>query len=79
MENLSKLLVDLIYTSAVNKKIKLIYNYFEDSEIEDSGYLVALLTGNLKFRNIKRSDVVKVMKKNIDPFFLIFHMIMLEI
>ncbi len=66
MKKFSELLVDLIYCSSNNEKIRIIIKYLDEVDIEESGYTIAALTNNLKFKNIKNFKVKEIVKSRID-------------
>ena len=65
---LAKLLDDLIFTYSTNKKIKLLVDYLQSRNGEERGYTISILTGRLTFNNIKKTQVLNVVKNHIDQF-----------
>ena len=65
---LTKLLEKLTFTYSTNGKIDLLVEYLKKRNIEEKGYTIALLTGNLNFKNIKRSNVLNILKKELDSY-----------
>ena len=68
MFHLTRLLEELTLTYSTNSKVNLLVEYLKKRTIEEKGYTVALLTGNLNFENIKRSIVLKILKKELDNY-----------
>ena len=66
MIKFSALLKNLIFSSSYIEKSKVIIDYLKDVDIEEAGYAVAALTGNLKFKNIKASRVKQIVKHKVD-------------
>ncbi|MAH88997.1 MAG: ATP-dependent DNA ligase [Pelagibacterales bacterium] len=68
MIHLTKLLESLTFTYSTNSKIELLVEYLKKRNIEEKGYTIALLTGNLSFKNIKKSTLLNVLKKELDNY-----------
>tara|TARA_A100001011_G_scaffold265601_1_gene274433 strand:- start:4975 stop:6540 length:1566 start_codon:yes stop_codon:yes gene_type:complete len=66
--HLTKLLESLTFTYSTNSKIELLVEYLKKRNIEEKGYTIALLTGNLSFKNIKKSTLLNVLKKELDNY-----------
>ena len=66
MKNFSKLLYNLIYTNSRTRKIKLLANYFKETEDPERGYALAVLTNEIDLGNIKISHIKELAKKNLD-------------
>ena len=66
MIKFSKLLVQLIYCSSNNEKVKIIINYLNKADIQEAGFAIAALTNNLKFKNVKNKTVKEIINKKID-------------
>ena len=66
MIRFTKLLTQLIFCSSNKDKIKIITNYFNYVDNVEAGYTVAALTNNLKFDNVKASNVKEIIKKYVD-------------
>ena len=66
MKNFSKLLYNLIYTNSRTRKIKLLANYFKETEDPERGYALAVLTNEIDLGNIKISYIKELAKKKLD-------------
>ena len=67
MREFSQLINQLILTRSRNRKIELLNHYFKNTENPDRGLALAILTGNLKIKNISISKIKELIKKEIDP------------
>lgn len=68
MRYFAKLLEDLIFTYSINKKIDILVDYYKKANVIDRGFTIAILTGKLSFKNTKKSNVLNVIKDNIDNY-----------
>ena len=62
------MLNELLYTSSSNKKIDIIIYYLNSTPLEDRGFGIALLNGDLKFNKIKNSSIKEIIKDKIDSY-----------
>ena len=62
------MLNELLYTSSSNKKIDIIIYYLNSTPLEDRGFGIALLNGDLKFKKIKNSSIKEIIKDKIDTY-----------
>ena len=67
MKEFSQLINQLILTRSRNRKIELLNHYFKNTENPDRGLALAILTGNLKIKNISISKIKELIKKEVDP------------
>ena len=67
MREFSQLINQLILTRSRNRKIELLNHYFKNTENPDRGLALAILTGNLKIKNISISKIKELIKKEVDP------------
>ena len=67
MKEFSQLINQLILTRSRNRKIELLNQYFKNTENPDRGLALAILTGNLKIKNISISKIKELIKKEVDP------------
>ena len=67
MKEFSQLINQLILTRSRNRKIELLNHYFKNTENPDRGLALAILTGNLKIKNISISKIKELVKKEVDP------------
>jgi len=54
LKEFSQLINQLILTRSRNRKIELLNHYFKNTENPDRGLALAILTGNLKIKNISQ-------------------------
>jgi len=67
LKEFSQLINQLILTRSRNRKIELLNHYFKNTENPDRGLALAILTGNLKIKNISISKIKELIKKEVDP------------
>ena len=67
MREFSQLINQLILTRSRNRKIELLNHYFKNTENPDRGLTLAILTGNLKIKNISISKIKEIIKEEVDP------------
>ena len=67
MIEFSQLINQLILTRSRNRKIELLNHYFKKIKNPDRGLALAILTGNLKIKNISISKIKELIKKEVDP------------
>ncbi len=67
MREFSQLINQLILTRSRNRKIELLNHYFKNTENPDRGLALAILTGNLKIKNISISKIKEMIKEEVDP------------
>ena len=67
MREFSQLINQLILTRSRNRKIELLNYYFKNTKNPDRGLSLAILTGNLKIKNISISKIKEMIKKEVDP------------
>ena len=67
MKEFSQLINQLILTRSRNRKIELLNHYFKNTKNPDRGLALAILTGNLKIKNISISKIKELIKKEVDP------------
>ena len=67
MKEFSQLINQLILTRSRNRKIELLNHYFKNTENPDRGLALAILTGNLKIKNISISKIKEMIKEEVDP------------
>ena len=65
---LVKLLEELTFTYSVKKKIQLLVDYFQIENVKERGYALGFISGNINFKKIKKSNVLNVVRNNIDPY-----------
>ena len=70
MKEFSQLINQLILTRSRNRKIELLNHYFKNTENPDRGLALAILTGNLKIKNISISKNKKDLTKLFRNMFL---------
>ena len=66
MREFSQLINQLILTRSRNRKIELLNHYFKNTENPDRGLTLAILTGNLKIKNISISKIKELIKTSFD-------------
>ena len=62
MKAFSILLEKLILTPSRNRKLEVLANYFENTPDPDRGYVLAAITRDLKFDNLKGSALRELTK-----------------
>ncbi len=67
MREFSQLINQLILTRSRNRKIELLNHYFKNTKSPDRGLALAILTGNLKIKNISISKIKEMIKEEVDP------------
>ena len=67
MREFSQLINQLILTRSRNRKIELLNHYFRNTKNPDRGLALAILTGNLKIKNISISKIKEMIKEEVDP------------
>lgn len=67
MKTFAAFLDALLLTPSRNQKIAYITQYFRDAPDPDRGYALAVLTGNLSFRNVKAKLLKDVVLEKVDP------------
>ena len=66
MRQLANLLETLIFNYSTNKKIEIIEQHLHKIAKDDRGYTIAFLLEKLKIKNIKRSEILNIVRKKID-------------
>ena len=66
MKKFANLLEQLLFTYSTNKKIDILATYLKSLNHKEKGITVAVLTGNLNFKNIKRSNILNIIKSKLD-------------
>jgi DNA ligase-1 len=67
MKDFATLLESLVLTPARNQKIAHIVQYFRDAPDPDRGYALAVLTGNMSFKNVKSAFLKNIVLEKVDP------------
>jgi len=67
MRDFSALLENILLTPSRNHKIAHIMQYFRDAPDPDRGYALAVLTGDLTFRNVKAGILKDIVMEKVDP------------
>ncbi len=67
MRRFAQLLELLALTPSRNRKLEALVAYFRDVPDPDRGYALAILTGNLTFRNVKPAVLKEVVLGEVDP------------
>ncbi len=67
MKRFANLLDNILLTPSRNHKIAHIVQYFRDAPDPDRGYALAVMTGDLSFRNVKASFLKDIVLERIDP------------
>ena len=66
MKKFANLLEQLLFTYSTNKKIDILATYLKSLNHKEKGITIAVLTGNLNFKNIKRSNILNIIKDKLD-------------
>jgi len=67
MKRFAAFLESLLLTPGRNQKIGYMVEYFRDAPDPDRGYALAVLTGNLSFRQVKSKFLKDVVLEKVDP------------
>lgn len=67
MKTFATFLENLIFTPSRNQKIAYMVQYFKDAPDPDRGYALAVLTGDLSFRNVKANLLKNIVLQKVDP------------
>ena len=67
MKDFSNLLEKIIFTPSRNSKISIISQFFKNCKDPERGFVLAMLTGNLKIAKITSSSLKDITKKKVDP------------
>jgi DNA ligase 1 len=67
VKEFSALLESLILTPARNQKLAHMVQYFKDAPDPDRGYALAVLTGNMSFKNVKSAFLRNIVLEKVDP------------
>ena len=68
VKKFANLLEQLLFTYSTNRKIEILATYLKSLNYKEKGITIAVLTGNLNFKNINRSNILNIVKRN--PFIL---------
>ena len=66
MKKFANLLEQLLFTYSTNRKIEILATYLKSLDYKEKGITIAVLTGNLNFKNIKRSNILNIIKSKLD-------------
>ena len=66
MKKFANLLEQLLFTYSTNRKIEILATYLKSLNYKEKGITIAVLTGNLNFKNIKRSNILNIIKSKLD-------------
>ena len=66
LKKFANLLEQLLFTYSTNKKIDILASYLKSLNYKEKGITIAVLTGNLNFKNIKRSNILNIIKSKLD-------------
>ena len=66
MKKFANLLEQLLFTYSTNRKIDILATYLKSLNHKEKGITIAVLTGNLNFKNIKRSNILNIIKDKLD-------------
>ena len=66
MKKFANLLEQLLFTYSTNRKIEILATYLKSLDYKEKGITIAVLTGNLNFKNIKRSNILNIIKDKLD-------------
>ena len=66
MKKFANLLEQLLFTYSTNRKIEILATYLKGLDYKEKGITIAVLTGNLNFKNIKRSNILNIIKSKLD-------------
>ena len=66
LKKFANLLEQLLFTYSTNRKIEILATYLKGINYKEKGITIAVLTGNLNFKNIKRSNILNIIKSKLD-------------
>ena len=66
LKKFANLLEQLLFTYSTNRKIDILATYLKSLNLKEKGITIAVLTGNLNFKNIKRSNILNIIKSKLD-------------
>ena len=66
MKKFANLLEQLLFTYSTNRKIEILATYLKSLNYKEKGITIAILTGSLNFKNIKRSNFLNIVKSKLD-------------
>jgi len=67
MKDFAALLEKLVLTPSRNQKLAHIVQYFKDAPDADRGYVLAVLTSTMSFKNVKSSFLKNIVLQKVDP------------
>ncbi|HEY8963413.1 MAG TPA: cisplatin damage response ATP-dependent DNA ligase [Alphaproteobacteria bacterium] len=67
MRDFANLFEKLVLTQSRNRKIELLTDYLRHTPDPDRGYTLAVLTGELSFKNVKAGKLKEVVLAHVDP------------